>query len=99
MRRVNQRIAARQVLISHPILDDFANAPALGMEEDQAWSGELLDTEQIQLLAQLAMIALLSFLQALQISVLIFLVEERRAIDALQARLMLIALPVSARDG
>ncbi len=99
VRRVDQRVAARQVLIAHPIFDDLADAPALGMPENQAGAGEFLDAEQVQLLAELAMIALLGFFQALQVGVLIFLAEERRAIDALQARIVLVALPIGAGDG
>ena len=98
VRRVDQRVAARQVLIAHPVFDDLANAAALGMEENQAGSGEFLDAEQVQLLAELAMIALLGFFQALQVGVLILLVEKRGAVDALQARIVLVALPISAGD-
>ncbi len=71
---------------------------ALGMEEDQSGTGELLDAEQIQLLAELAMIALLGFFQALQVCVLILLAEERRAVDALQLGIVLVAFPISAGD-
>ena len=36
---------------------------ALGMEEDQARAGQFLNAEQIEFLAQLAMVALLGFFE------------------------------------
>ena len=71
---------------------------ALGMEEDQPRPGEFLDAEQIQFLAQLAVVALLGFFELGQVLVQILLGEERRAVDALQLRVLLVALPVGARD-
>ena len=46
------------------------------MPEDQPGPGQFLDAEQIELLAQLAMVALLGFFQLLQVLVQIFLREE-----------------------
>ena len=40
--------------------------PALGMEENQPRPGQLLDAEQVQFLAQLAMVALLGLFQLVQ---------------------------------
>src|SRR5678816_51073 len=84
VRRVDQRITARQVLIAHPVLDLLAHDAALGMKKNQAGAGKLLDTEQVEFLAELAMVALLCLFELLQILVEFFLTEESRAIDALQ---------------
>ena len=74
------------------------NDAALGVKEDQPRTGQFLDAEQIELLAQLAMVALLGFLQLGEILVEILLAEKRRAVDALQLRVLLVAFPVRARD-
>src|ERR1700693_2877371 len=99
MRGIDQRVAARQVLIAHPVLDQLAYEAALGMKEDQPRPGELLNAEQIQLLAQLAMIALLGLLHAFQVFGQLLFREVGRAVNALEFRVMLVALPVRARDG
>src|SRR5258708_25740209 len=69
------------------------------MKENQTRPGEFLDTEPIQLLPELAMVALLRRLQPVQIRVKIFLIEERRSVNALQLRVLLVAFPIRARDG
>ena len=63
VRRVDQRVAALQILVAHPVFEQLADDAALGMEEDQARPGQLLDAEQVELLAQLAMVALLGFFE------------------------------------
>ena len=68
------------------------------MPEDQPRPGQLLDGEQVELLAQHAMVALLRFLHLVQIVVEVLLGEERRAVDALQLRILLVAQPVRAGD-
>ena len=73
--------------------------PALGMEEDQSRPGQLLDAEQVQLLAQLAMVAFLGLFELGQMLVQFFLREKCRPVDALQLRVLLIALPVRSGDG
>ena len=73
MRRIDQRVAALQVLVAHPVFDDLADDAAFGMEENQAGAGQFLNAEQIQLLAQLAMVALLGFFQPFEILVQLLL--------------------------
>ena len=46
------------------------------MPEDQPWTGELLDAEQVQLLAEQAMVALFGFLNGSEVLLEIFLVEK-----------------------
>ena len=63
VRRVDQRVAALQVLVAHPVFELLADDAALGMEEDQAGAGQFLDAEQVELLAELAVVALLGLFQ------------------------------------
>ena len=98
VRRVDERIAAFEVLIAHPVFHLFADDAALGMPEDQSRSGQLLDAEQVKLLAQHAMVALLGLFDGVQVLLKVLLVEERGAIDALELRIFLVAQPVGAGD-
>ena len=71
--------------------------PALGVPEHHARTF-LLEMKQVELAAELAMIALLGFLDLLQISVEFFLLCERRAVDARQHRIVAVAAPIGAGD-
>ena len=97
VRRGHQSVAPLHELVAQPVLHDPANRAALGVPEDQARTGLFLDAEQVQLLAELAVVALLGFLEPVQVRLQILLVEERGAIDTLQALAMLVALPVRTR--
>ena len=68
------------------------------MPEDQARPGQVLDGEQVELLAQQAVVAALGFLNLIEIILKIFLREERSAVDALELGILLVAQPVGARD-
>ncbi len=83
MRRVDQRVAALQVLLAHPVFHLFADDPALGMPENQSRPRQFLNRKQIELLAQYAMIALLRLFHLLQVSVKIPLREKRSPVNAL----------------
>ena len=98
VRRVHQRVAALEVLVAHPVFHLLADDAALGMPEDQPRPGQFLDGEQVELLAQHAMVALLRLFQLVQVLVQVLLGEERRAVDALQLRILLVAQPVRAGD-
>ena len=99
VRRVDHLVAAPQALVAHPVFHDFADDAALGMPEDEAGPGEFLNAEQIELLAQHAMVALGRFFKAREVCVQILLREERRAVDALQLRILFVAEPVGAGQG
>ena len=96
VRRVHQRVAALQILGAHPVFHLFADDPALGMPEDQSRPRQLLDGKQIELLAQHAMVALLGLFLLVDEIVEVFLREERRSVNALQLRVLLVAQPVGA---
>ena len=94
--REDQRVAAPQAFLAHPVFHHLADDAALGMPEDESRAGQLLNAEEVQLLAQQAMVALGRFFQAGKVRVHVLLREERRAVDALQLRILLVAQPVSA---
>src|SRR5579875_251223 len=71
--RIDQQIAAANALLAHPVLHDFANHGAFGMPEDEAGAGEILHAEEVQLLAQDAVIAAGGFLEAREVFVEILL--------------------------
>ena len=68
------------------------------MEEDQSGPGEFLDAEEVELLAQLAVVALLGLFHLFEIGFQILRREEGGAVDALQLLVVLVALPVGAGD-
>src|SRR5277367_1324740 len=68
------------------------------MPENQPRPGEFLDGEQIKLLSEHAMVALLGFFLLVQKVVEVFFREKRSPINALQLRILFIAQPVSAGD-
>src|SRR6202034_2109002 len=98
MRSENKRISAAQALIAHPVFHHLADNGALGMPEDEAGAGELLNAEQVELLTEDAVVAARSLFQALEVGIHLFLGEEGHAVDALQLRILLVAEPVGARD-
>jgi len=55
-----------------------------------------VEGEEVQLLAELAVVALLRLLLLLQPGVEVLLVEEGGAVDALQLRIAVVAAPVRA---
>ncbi len=99
VRREDHIVAAADAFVAHPVFHRLADQAALGMPEDQARARDLLDGEQVELLAQHAMIARLDLFQPLEVRVEILRVEEGGAIDALQLLVLLIAQPVRAGDG
>jgi hypothetical protein len=68
------------------------------MPEDEAGAGELLNAEEVELLAQQAMVALGRFFEAREVGVEVLLREEGGAVDALQLRILLVAEPVGAGE-
>src|SRR5690606_11018262 len=71
------------------------DGPAIGVPEDHA-RRFFLQMEQVQLLADTAVIALLGFLDALDIRSQLLLVRPGSAVDALQLLVLRVAAPVGA---
>ena len=78
-----------------PVINQLiADNHTIWMEEWEAWAF-LMNAKEIQLLAQLAMVTLGSFLQHLQISIQIILLFKGSTIDTLQHLVLFTATPVS----
>src|SRR6185295_3957658 len=85
------------VLFPPEVLHLHPHEAALRMPEDEAGSGVVADREEIELAAQLPVVAALGFLEAMEVLVELFLREEGVAVDALHLRVALAALPVRLR--
>ena len=96
--RFDLLIARFPVNLPPVVFQTVAQDHSLGVEEGEA-GAFVPDVEQIQLAAQLAVVALLGFFDAGQIGVQLGLVGEGGAVDALQHLVLFIAAPVSACDG
>src|SRR2546429_174067 len=97
VRRKHQVVAALEQLLAQPVFHNFSNQAALGVPENEARAGFLLDAEEVQFDAELAVIAALGFFQAMQVFVELFLREERHRVNALKLRIALLSLPIRAR--
>jgi hypothetical protein len=75
---VDERIAAAQALVAHPVFHDFADHGAFGMPEDEAGSGDFLNAEEVELLAEEAMVALGNLFEMLEVGVHVFC--EKKAV-------------------
>jgi hypothetical protein len=98
VRRVDELIAAAEALVAHPVFHDLADDGAFGMPEDEAGAGELLNAEEVELLAEDAMVAARGFFKAGEVGVEILFRKERRAVDALELRILFVAEPVGAGE-
>ena len=68
------------------------------MKKNQPRSRQFLNAEKVQLLAELAVVALFGLVELPQVVVQLFLCEECRAVDALQLLVVLVTLPIRAGD-
>ena len=78
-------------------LDHAVEGPALGVPEDRA-RRLLLEVEQVELLAQPAMVAPLGLLEPVQVLVELLPARERGAVDPLQHGVAAVAPPVGAGE-
>ena len=81
--------------LAHVLLDFLPDRPALGVPEHQA-RRLVLHVEQVVLLAEAAVIALLGLFQHVQVGVQIFLLGPGGAVDALQLLVAVVTTPVGA---
>ncbi|CAM5594121.1 hypothetical protein STENM223S_02733 [Streptomyces tendae] len=82
-------VAAPRVVLHHP-----ADDAALGVEDGEAGADLLRDGEQVQLAAELAVVALLGLGEELQVRLQLVLGGPGGAVDALEHRVLLAAAPV-----
>mmetsp|Transcript_16800 Transcript_16800/g.56766 ORF Transcript_16800/g.56766 Transcript_16800/m.56766 type:complete len:215 (+) Transcript_16800:1027-1671(+) len=94
VRRVQQLVAVGGVLLLPRVLDEAADARALGVPEDKTAARRLLDREQVQLLPQNAVVALLRLLQAPAVLLELPGLWEGGAVDARERLALLVAAPV-----
>ena len=95
LRAAHFLIAAVAIDLAHVLLDHLPDRPALRVPEDQA-RAFFLQMEEILLLGDLAMVALLGFFDALDIRGELLLVGPGGAVDALQLLVLGIAAPIGA---
>ncbi len=95
---IEELVAGALVLGAPELLDPLANAGPPGVPEDQPAAAVLLDGEQVELLAEPAVIALLRLLQLLQVALEGLAVRPGGAIDALQHLVAGVAPPVGPGD-
>jgi hypothetical protein len=88
-------IAATFIHTTHILLDLLPDRPPVGMPEHHARAFLLL-MKQIELLADLAMIALLRLLELIQVGLEILVVEPGRAVNAGEHGVVRITTPIGA---
>jgi len=96
VRRPHERVAGGLVLVARVVLHELADEAALGVEHGQAAADLGREVEQVQLQAQLAVVAPLGLLQAVQVLGQGLVRLPGRAVDALQHGPVLVAPPVGA---
>ena len=95
--RVHFLIALAVQAAAHVSDQRLEQRPALRVPEDGA-RRLFLEMEEIHLAAKLSVIALLGFLEAMQIVLELVLRREGRAVDALKLRVVAVAAPIGARE-
>ncbi len=96
MRRIDQFVAVFDVLLPPEILDEQPDRGALGVPQHEPGTDFVLHGDQIQFLADLAVVAPLDFFQTGQMRVEFGLRREGRPVDALQHRIPFVPAPVGA---
>ena len=99
VRRVDEVVAAGELLRLLELLDQEADQGALRVPEDKAGADLVGDGEEVEFLAEPAVVAPLRLFQPVEVVVQLFLGRPGRAVDALQHRPALVAPPVGAGHG
>ena len=98
VRRGDAAIAVLALFLQRQEFQLLADHHAVGHPERQAGADIGREGEELQLAAELAMVALFRFLQPVQIGVQFLLVAPGGAVDALQLRVLGVAAPIGAGD-
>ena len=96
-RRLDLLVAITAMDIAPVVNELVADNHAVRMEEREA-RAFLVQAEEVELLAELAVVALLGLLEHVEVGIEVCLLLEGRAVDALQHLVVLIAAPVSTSD-
>ena len=94
--RVHELVAALLVAPARVVLHDHADQAAARMEDREPRADLLREREQVELGAQLAVVAALGLLEPLQVRLEVVLGRPRGAVDPGQLRVLLVAAPVGA---
>ena len=98
VRRVHRLIAALEQFVLDEGLQQAAHDRPLRHPQDQAAADRLADGEQLELLAEHAVVALLRLFDLVQVGVEVLLAEEGGAVEALELLAAGVVLPVGAGD-
>ena len=98
VRRANALISRRELGFFRELFEFFDNGRAAREPHRQAGTDVVVENEELQFLAKLAMIALLRFLEHREVVVELLFCFEGGAVNALELRILLVAFIVSARD-
>ncbi len=98
VRRVDELVARLLVALARVVLHHPPDRAALRVEHREARADLVGEREQVELGAELAVVALLGLLEAVQVLLERGLRFPRGAVDALEHRALLVAPPVRAGD-
>jgi hypothetical protein len=98
VRRVDRLVTASQQFFLDEVFQQSADGRPFGQPQTEPLPDVVADVEQAELLAEHSVIAAFGFLKLSEIFLLILLAEERRAVDALQALVAGVSLPVRPGD-
>ena len=98
VRRVDQLVVVGDQPLAHVVLDLVADDPALGVEHRESRADLVREGEQVELGAELAVVALGGLLHARLVGAQLVLARPRGAVDALQLLVLLVAAPVGGGD-
>jgi len=99
LRALHKLIAALDMFAAQEIFKNRAEQHPLGQPEDHTGGHILMEREQIELLAELAVVAALGFLDAVQVFLEILGVGKGRCVDAGKHTVLFVAAPVRPGNG
>jgi len=99
MRRRHEQVVVLDVALSRVVLHQHADQTATRMEDREPRPDLVGEGEQVELRAELAVVAPLGLLDPLDVGVETRLVGPRGAVDPRQLRVLLVAAPVRAAHG
>ncbi len=98
MRRVKELIAVFQMLVAPIGLDEMAHEGPFGMPKNQPRADGLGEGEEVQLLAETAMVALFGLLEHRKMLAKRLAVGKSGAVDPLKHLILFVPAPISAGD-